>query len=318
MAPNRHTAVSVLDHAQRLVTAGRRDEAIALVRNAASGGDVEALYALANWRLFGLFVPRDLDEAHRLFDQGVASGHADAIRTKAALLANGTGCSADPAQAAALLGTIRESDTYAARQLAMLEQMHESEGASAALSREPVIKVFRKLLSAHECDYLIALAEPQLQPSFVINPNTGRRMPHPVRTSMGMNFGPTSEDLVVRRLNERLARVSDTDVACGEPLHVLRYTPGQEYRPHNDALPGEMNQRDWTVLVYLNSGYRGGGTQFDRIGVEFAGGPGDALIFRNVDAVGQPEPLTRHAGLPVLDGVKWLATRWIRRNPIQF
>ena len=139
-------------------------------------------------------------------------------------------------------------------------------------------------------------------------------MPHPVRTSHGMNFDPTIEDVAVRSLNERLARASGTDVEWGEPLHILRYAPGQEYKPHLDAIPNAQNQRNWTILVYLNDGYSGGETRFDLLNVEFRGAPGDALIFRNVDEQGRLDPRTRHAGVPVTGGVKWLATRWIRAS----
>jgi prolyl 4-hydroxylase len=69
------------------------------------------------------------------------------------------------------------------------------------------------------------------------------------------------------------------------------------------------------VLVYLNQGYAGGETEFELAGLTFAGGEGDALLFRNVDDSGQPDPATRHAGLPVTSGTKWLATRWIRQRP---
>jgi prolyl 4-hydroxylase len=184
-----------------------------------------------------------------------------------------------------------------------------------ALCEAPIIKRYPALLTSRECAYLTGMAEPHLRPSFVTNPQTGARMPHPIRTSMGMSFGPTQEDLVIRRINERIAHASGTEVACGEPLHMLRYAPGQEYKPHTDSMPGEANQRVWTVLIYLNGEFEGGATQFPRVDFEFRGAPGDALIFRNVDADGRSDPASLHAGLPVTVGAKWLATRWIRAEP---
>jgi len=130
-----------------------------------------------------------------------------------------------------------------------------------------------------------------------------------------MNFDPAMEDPVVRQLNRRFAAITGTKVECGEPLHVLRYAPGQEYRPHFDAIPGAQNQRTWTVLVYLNDAYEGGATLFDQLNIQFRGAPGDALVFRNADQDGIPDPRLRHAGAPVAAGVKWLATRWIRAAP---
>lgn len=311
--------MSVLDEAIRLNATGQREAAVRLVERAAGGGDAEALFALANWRLFGLHGARDLAAAHGLFDRALAAGSVEAVRTKAILTANGTGCQANGEEAERLLRGIRGSDPHAALQLDFLADMPPASqfppDGARMLSETPVVKLYPGLLAARECAYLTAMAEPNLQPSFVTNPQTGARMPHPIRTSMGTSFGPTQEDLVIRRLNERIAHASGTRVECGEPLHMLRYTSGQEYKPHTDSMPGEANQREWTVLVYLNEGYEGGATRFPRLDLEVKGAPGDALIFCNVTSAGQPDPASLHAGLPVTGGAKWLATRWIRARP---
>lgn len=311
--------MTILDEAARLSAAGRRKEAVALVEDAAGQGDAEALFAMANWRLFGLFGPRDLPAAHRLLDQAAVGGFVEAVRTKAMLIGNGTGCRADPERAERMMQSICDRDAHAALQLEFLAGMAPSADfppeRAELLCEAPLIRRYSALLTPRECAYLVAMAEPQLQPSFVTNPVTGHRMPHPIRTSFGMSFGPTQEDLVIRRLNERIARVSATDVECGEPLHMLRYASGQEYKPHTDSMPGEINQRAWTVLIYLNDDYEGGETHFPKVDCTVRGAPGDALIFRNITPHGDADPATLHAGLPVVRGHKWLATRWIRARP---
>lgn len=310
--------MSILDEAGKLSAAGRREEAVALIERAASQGDAEALFAMGNWRLFGLFGPRDMEAAHRLFDQSAAKGYVEAIRTKAILIANGTGLPANYATAEKLLQSIRAHDSHAALQLDFAQMMPSITGFAPdhaeSLCEAPVIRCYPALLTERECAYLTGMAEPHLRPSYVTNPSTGAQMPHPIRSSTGMSFGPTQEDLVVRRINERIAAATGTDVGCGEPLHILHYIPGQEYKPHTDGMPGETNQRIWTVLIYLNTGYQGGATNFPKLGLSYRGEPGDALIFHNVDADGRPNPVTLHAGLPVTEGTKWLATRWIREQ----
>lgn len=295
------------------------DAAVELVRSAASADDPEALFALANWRLFGLYGDRDISDAHRLLDRARKLGHVEAARLKATLLGNGTGCASDPKGQDAILRKIRSRDANADRQLLFSRTMRSPEEAtrlpSETLCDNPSIRVVRGLFAADECGYLISAATPELQPSFVIDPRTGARIPHPIRTSSGMSFGPTQEDRVVHLLNRRIAAVTGTQVEWGEPLHMLKYDRGQEYKPHIDALPAVDNQREQTVLVYLNEDYEGGATRFDMLGVEFRGLTGDALIFRNIDSNGEPDPKTRHAGLPISEGVKWLATRWIRQAP---
>jgi prolyl 4-hydroxylase len=184
------------------------------------------------------------------------------------------------------------------------------------LSVTPEVWRFNDFASLTECLYLIETAEPLLQQSVVVDPVTGQFRPHPVRTSEGATFPWVSEDLVVTALNRRIAVASGTDASCGEPLQVLRYRPGQEYRPHLDALPTGANQRVLTMLVYLNEDYEGGETLFSRTGLKYAGKAGDGLLFRNANPDGVPDPSAEHAGLPVLAGEKYVASRWIRERPL--
>lgn len=275
----------------------------------------DALFELARRRLFAVGQPRDLPGAHDALRRAAAMGHVEAARWRAHLTANGTGVRADPDAAKRILAKLAPRDPRAAAQLAVLSRVPAPpDPIREPVSDTPEITLLGRLLDPEECRYLIALAEPELQPSFVIDPATGGRMPHPIRTSDGTNFGPTQEDLVVNRINRRIAAATGTRVEAGEPLHMLRYAPGQQYRPHLDAIPGLANQRAVTVIVYLNGGYGGGETDFPDLGISIGGAPGDALMFRNVGPDGRADPLTRHSGLPVTSGVKWIATRWIRQS----
>ena len=101
---------------------------------------------------------------------------------------------------------------------------------------------------------------------------------------------------------------------CWQALHVLRYRPGQQYRPHHDAhaYTPVPNRRHQTAILYLNNDYAGGETAFTELGIQVRGVPGDLLVFDNLDAHGAPDPRMLHAGNPVTAGEKWIATRWIR------
>ena len=293
--------------------------AAAAVERAAEAGDPEALWTVANWRLFGLYGPRDASAAHRLLKKAAERGHVEAHRIRATLIANGTGRPSDPERGRMLLEQIAAKDPYAALQVKFLEHVRPADAAAEApretLSSEPRVELVRGILSPEECRYLRILAEPRLQASFVIDPLSGRPVPHPVRTSAGTNFGPVEEDLVVHAINRRIAHATATNAECGEPLHMLRYLPGEEFKPHMDWIEGEENQRVLTVLVYLNDDYEGGETAFPQLGLTVRGRVGDALVFENAFADGRGDPRMEHAGLPVVRGMKWLATRWIRARP---
>jgi prolyl 4-hydroxylase len=65
----------------------------------------------------------------------------------------------------------------------------------------------------------------------------------------------------------------------------------------------------------LNEDYLGGETHFIAPGLKFAGKTGDILVFDNVNEKGAPDVAARHAGLPVVQGEKWIASLWFRDRP---
>jgi prolyl 4-hydroxylase len=242
-------------------------------------------------------------------------GHTVAVRVRAHLVATGIGVPADPTKAKQMLAKIAGRDAHAMAQLNMLKHIADPvEPRRHLVNTSPDIILVERLLAPEECKYLISLAEPRVQPAYVGNEASGGRRLDPMRSSYDSCFGPGEEDLVLHRINRRIARATGTKYEWGEPLHILRYLPGQEYRRHMDTIAGAANQRFWTALVYLNDGYKGGETDFPRLDIRVEGAAGDALLFCSLDKNGRPDPLTEHAGLPVTQGVKWLATRWIRQS----
>ena len=311
--------MSVVEQAETLASRGDTTAAVAMLE--AATADVDALAMLANWLLIGARVPRDLPRARALLARAAAIGHVDAALMVIAFTANGTGGAADWPEALRLLEIAAAGDPVAAQQLALVRAMRlapdgapRGRPASRRLSDRPDVRLFPGLFSPAECAHVAATAADLLEPSMIVDPLTGRARPDPVRTSDAAVIGPAREDLVIRALNRRIAAASDSPIDAGEPLTVLRYTPGQQYRPHHDALPGVANQRRWTMLVYLNQGYGGGETGFPANGLRVRGEGGDGLLFANLDAQGAIDTAAQHAGLPVTAGAKWLCTRWIRQR----
>jgi prolyl 4-hydroxylase len=307
--------MSLFEQAKELGRAGRPKDAVRLIESAAEAGDPEGAFILAHWLLYGSDRPRDATAACSLLEAAAGKGKPDAMRVLAHLTASGTGCAPDKDKALALLEKAAPVDTVAAAELAMLPHISDRAGERELVSSDPEIEIVRGLLALEECAYLIDRAGPLLKPSFVDDGRTGIGRPDPIRTSHGAAFVPHEEDLVVQAINRRLATASCTEVGNAEALYVMRYAPGQQYRPHMDALPGLRNQREWTAIAYLNDGFEGGATAFPDLGLSLRLGVGDVLLFRNSDAHQQPDPRMVHAGEPVTSGEKWIATRWIRHGP---
>jgi prolyl 4-hydroxylase len=314
-----------VEEAQTLVSQGQAMRAAALLLAAGDAGDVDALMQLAVWNLAGVAVAQDLDAGRALLRRAVIIGHVDGALMEVALTANGNGNSRTPdwQDALALLDIAAAQDHVAAAQRALLDRMALTANGTprqvpepAVLRDSPRILHYPAFFTPEECAHLASASSDLLEPARIVDPQSGRLMPHPIRTSDDAAIGPLREDMVVRALNLRIAAASGTAVEQGEALTVLRYRPGQEYRPHLDTIAGAANQRIKTVLVYLNQGFGGGETSFPLLGLTIRPRIGDAIVFDTTLPDGSPDPRTRHAGTAVTAGVKWLATRWIRSAPI--
>ena len=307
---------------ETLLAANRPADAISVIQRAAADGLAAAHFQRALWQLYGHPLPRDLVAARAGFRLAAAGGDVGARIMEAILTANGTGGTADWGAARSLLQAAAGTSPAVDAQLALLQGMALNDDGSPAVAWpvEPLvadgtIRRIRSFLNPQECAHVAQTAAGALAPAMVVDPKTGRNVPNPVRTSDAAVLGPLHENLVIRAINQRIAVTSGTRIDQGEALTVLRYSPGQQFRLHADTIAGTLNQRDQTVLIYLNAGYTGGETAFPDHGVTITPAGGDAILFTNTRADGLPDPRMRHAGLPVTEGVKWLATRWIRRYP---
>ena len=100
-------------------------------------------------------------------------------------------------------------------------------------------------------------------------------------------------------------------VPCGigtkcwrEGIQVLEYEPGQRYRYHHDAATDKNlaeYERKISVILYLNEGFEGGGTEF--IHTALKPKPGYAIIFPS-------NWCYPHAGQEVTSGKKRIAVTW--------
>lgn len=301
---------------------GRATEAIALLDQAIAAGDGEAAFARSLWRIDGRLLARDLAAARADLETAAGAGHRDATRVLAGFLATGTGGERRWRDALALLARSAAGDAIAARQQALIAAMDLTpEGDPMALPEKerlhdakPLIRL-PGFLTGDECALLAELAQPRFRPALIFHEGQKKFVRDPTRDSDASAFPLVTEWPFVHAINRRIAAASGTDVAQGETLQVLRYGVGQQFRRHFDAVPGMANQRVMTALIYLNTGFEGGETRFDQLGISFRGELGDLLLFGNALPDGRGDPAMSHAGCPVTSGIKLVASRWIRQRP---
>jgi prolyl 4-hydroxylase len=183
------------------------------------------------------------------------------------------------------------------------------------------IQAYRSLdfLDDATCDHLIALIERRRRPSTLLS-DKGQGAN---RTSESCDMDRNASD--IRAIDERIASALGLDPAYGETMQGQRYAPGQHFRTHHDYFhEGESywpqmrasgGQRTWTAMIYLNDVEEGGATWFPQGGVRASPRRGMLLTWNNMGADGRPNTRTLHEGMPTVDGVKYIVTKWFREHP---
>lgn len=190
------------------------------------------------------------------------------------------------------------------------------------LDQPTQLHVYDGFLSAEECLYIRCLGGPDVAPSISID-DSGRAQRNPVRTSHDFAFLPEFEQVYLNLLQRRMAAAAGLPLQQAEALILLRYGPGQEYRPHRDVLPpshyvpaeaGGSGQRLRTVIAYLDTPAAGGDTAFPLLDRHIAAEQGRIVRFDSLDADGNVLRTSLHAGTPVKQGVKWICTLWFHQR----
>ena len=273
---------------------------------------------LAERRLLGIDCKPDQRAALAAVKQAASLGHEDGRRAWVYLTAAGIGRKADEATARKMLAELAKEVRFAALQVAFLQHLsceqRLAEVTPKIISADPYIAHYEGLFSPAECKYLAVLGTPWLERASVLGLDGKPRMDG-VRDAESCSIPNLAEDLVVQAINRCIAKATGTEPGWGEPLNILKYSPGQQYKPHHDGTGSDnVSVRQLTALIWLNDQFEGGGTDFPKIKVTVRGAAGDMLVFRNTRDNGEFDERMIHAGLPVTDGVKWMASRWIRRE----
>lgn len=310
---------------------------MAALEKARERGSIAALRVLAALTAAGLVGDGGWTAALAMMREACEQADAPALREIAALL---LALSPRDQDGAAFLHEAAKRDAFAAalverRRIRSLETAAgpisidrsfekiaciEMNGEREEICKKPKVTVFKGVFATDLCAHLMGASVRRLKREQVLG-GDGRRRTDPHRTSWGAIIGFGFADIPSVFAGRQMARLAEIPYSHGEPLSILRYRPGQEYRPHHDFLSGNdpdlkaHGQRLKTALAYLNDGYAGGETHFLSPDIRFAGKTGDVLIFSNVDDGGEPDFSARHAGLAIGKGEKWLASLWLRDRP---
>lgn len=195
--------------------------------------------------------------------------------------------------------------------------------ANPFVKRAPVelaqIYYFPNYFSEAECATLMRLIDANRRPSTLLASHDDPEF----RTSESCDLDRWSPE--VQPLDERIAQLLGIPPEHGETIQGQRYAPGQQFRAHCDyfhegesywpSMVNQGGQRTWTAMAFLNHVEEGGATWFPRAGIRVAPKPGTLLIWNNLLADGKPNYDTLHEGMRVIEGTKYIITKWFREGP---
>jgi len=314
-------------------------EGAAAIVAAAEAGDPFGLAMAAVIAAGGIGVPLDIHAALTWLARAAERGDPRAV-CQLGLMARASG--GDPVEANRALGLAADAGFAPARR-AVIPPFTPGVADFQRLAAEvnpflfgpiappetvceaPCVRIVPDLLPAWACDYVMTLAEPGLGRAKVVDERGGESV-RDIRTNRVVNFGLVDSDALLELINTRLGAAAGLPAENAEGLGVLNYQAGEEYAAHVDYIPdtpanaahlAARGQRVRTLLVYLNDDFEGGDTEFVRLKRGFRPPRGSALIFDNVTADGQVDPLTLHRGAPPTRGQKWVISKWFRSKPLR-
>jgi prolyl 4-hydroxylase len=198
-------------------------------------------------------------------------------------------------------------------------------------NRYPPIQYFENVFTPNECKQIIEYAIPKLERSQL---DEGEMGTYGIERTSSQCWIKPDELPCLKRASELVAKVTGLSTKNQEEWQVLRYKPGQEYKPHFDAAnpfsddylgtierdrKRGWGRRVYTFFIYLNNVEEGGETYFPKLDVKISPKPGKAALWSNLNRSETGyHPMSEHAGTPVIKGEKWAINVWIRQKPTTY
>lgn len=180
---------------------------------------------------------------------------------------------------------------------------------------QPEVILLDNFLDTIECQHLIDLAAVGLSKSTVAVHGQGQSTLSDYRTSESTGIA-MGQDGIVRNIENRISIAFNWNNTDTDSIQVLRYNNGEQYKPHHDFFADNssfvrgVGERIATLILYLEDPIRGGTTYFPELNLHIHCKKGNALFFSY--PIPNADSKTLHAGSPVVEGTKWIATKWFR------
>ena len=184
----------------------------------------------------------------------------------------------------------------------------------------PEVILIENFLSDEECQHLINVAVATLTRSTVAVHGEGTSTTSDYRTSNNAALTKDHDD-IIKNIEDRISLLFNWNKNDSDSMQVLRYNVGEQYKPHydffadNSSFVKGVGERVATLILYLGEPTAGGTTSFPDLNLHVHCKRGSVLFFSYPTPT--PDSKTLHAGEPVIEGTKWIATKWFRSQDKQ-
>jgi prolyl 4-hydroxylase len=188
-------------------------------------------------------------------------------------------------------------------------------GLSNQLVNNNPINIYDNIINSDECNQLLEISDGKFIQSSLYNSKSDF-IDTKSRSSTNFYFNKGENDLI-RKIENKISNLLNINLDQIEPLQIAKYEKGQEYKYHYDYFDDTDNQRQYSIIIYLNDldELDGGATHFPLYKCKFYPYKGRAIQWKNINSDKSLNKLSLHAGQPILtDKTKYILTIWTREK----
>ena len=193
-------------------------------------------------------------------------------------------------------------------------------GAARVQTDKAHLYLLDDFLSSEECDQVMQRIQKSCRPSTITVPLAADQY---FRTSKTCELSVNADEFI-QDLDRRIADYMGFEPERTEGIEGQYYQVGNEFKTHTDyfepntkeydTYAGSRGQRTWTFMIYLNDVEEGGTTEFPALKLAVTPKKGMAVIWNSLLADGSVNPATSHWAKPIIQGEKYVITKWFRTH----
>ena len=189
------------------------------------------------------------------------------------------------------------------------------------------IKIHRNALTKDECEDIINFTTGKLEFQPLTSNIEGYRTSNHffMNSSDDIPINDKIQDQTTLFINKDRNNNNYLPPHNQEMTSISRYEKGQEFKGHHDYFHKHTKEYEkhvnthntniiMTAVFYLNDDFEGGETYFPILDLTIKPELGMCVTWVNIFDNGELNQKSSHAGLPVISGEKFIATKWIRKT----